>query len=71
MRNFISEDDIERAILERLEDEPLKYDIIRCSADPTKRDDINDGTMRSSKKECVLPDVMMKSLKNQRMQNMK
>lgn len=63
MRNFISEDDIERAILERLESEPLKYDIIRCSADPTKRDDINDGTMRSSKKECVLPDIMLKSLK--------
>ena len=63
MRNFISEDDIERAILAKLEEDPFRYDIIVCDADPSKRDDLNDGTGRSSKKECVLPDVMLSSLK--------
>ena len=44
MRNFISEDDIEQAILSELKKEPYKYDIIICDADPGKRDDLNDGT---------------------------
>ncbi len=63
MRNFISEGDIEQAILQRLNAEPLCYDIIRCDPDPSKRDDLNDGTDRANKKECVLPDIMLKSLK--------
>ena len=63
MRNFISEDDIEQAILTKLKAEPFKYDILICDADPSKRDDLNDGTGRTSKKECVLPDVMLSSLK--------
>lgn len=63
MRNFISEDDIEQVILEKLKAEPFKYDILICDADPSKRDDLNDGTGRASKKECVLPDVMLSSLK--------
>ena len=63
MRNFISEDDIEQAILSELKEEPYKYDIIICDADPSKRDDLNDGTGRASKKECVLPAVLEKSLK--------
>ncbi len=62
MRNFISEDDIEQAILQKLGAEPFCYDIIRCDSDPSKRDDINDGTGRANKKECVLPDIMLKSL---------
>ena len=63
MRNFISEDNIEQAILEKLKAEPFNYDILICNADPSKRDDLNDGTGRSSKRECVLPDVMLHSLK--------
>ena len=63
MRNFISEDDIEQAVLSKLKAEPFKYDILICDADPSKRDDLNDGTGRASKKECVLPDVMLSSLK--------
>ena len=63
MRNFISEDDIEQAILAKLKAEPFNYDILICDADPSKRDDLNDGTGRASKKECVLPDVMLSSLK--------
>ena len=63
MRNFISEDNIEQAILSKLKAEPFKYDILVCDADPSKRDDLNDGTGRTSKKECVLPYVMLSSLK--------
>lgn len=63
MCNFISEDDIEQAILSKLKAEPFEYDILICDADPSKRDDLNDGTGRNSKKECVLPDVMLSSLK--------
>ena len=63
MRNFISEDDIEQAILSKLKEEPLKYDILICDPSPDKRDVLPDGTGRNSKKECVLPDVMLSSLK--------
>ena len=63
MRNFISEDDIEQAILGKLKTEPFDYNILICDADPSKRDDLNDGTMRSSKKECVLPVVLEKAIK--------
>lgn len=62
MRNFISEDDIEKAVLSKLKEEPFDYDVIMCDASPDKRDDLNDGTGRSLKKECVLPDVMLSSL---------
>ena len=63
MRNFISEDDIERAILSKLKEAPFEYDIITCDADPNRRDDLNDGTGRSSKRECVLPSILEESLK--------
>ncbi|MCR4675301.1 MAG: HsdR family type I site-specific deoxyribonuclease, partial [Lachnospiraceae bacterium] len=62
MRNFISEDDIEQAILAKLKAEPFHYDIVICDSDPSKRDDLNDGTFRASKKQCVLPLVIEKSL---------
>ncbi len=62
MRNFISEDDIEQAILEKLKKEPFNYDIIICDSDPSKREDLNDGTFRASKKQCVLPKVLENSL---------
>lgn len=63
MRNFISEDDMEQAILSKLKAEPFEYDIIICDPSPDKRDVLPDGTGRNSKKECVLPDVMLSSLK--------
>ena len=62
MRSFISEDDIEKAILEKLEAEPFSYDILRCDADPAKRELLPDGTGRSSKRQCVLPEVLKKAL---------
>lgn len=63
MPNFISEDDIEQSILDRLKKDPFNYEIIICDNDPSKRADLNDGTGRSSKRECVLPFVMLESLK--------
>lgn len=63
MRNFISENDIEQAILAKLKNEPLNYDILICDSDPNKREELNDGTGRASKKECVLPDIMLSSLR--------
>ena len=63
MANFITEDMIEKAILSKLKEAPFEYDIITCDADPSKRDDPNDGTGRSSKRECVLPCVLEESLK--------
>lgn len=63
MANFITEDMIEKAILSKLKEAPFEYDIITCDADPNKRDDLNDGTERSSKRECVLPSILEDSLK--------
>ena len=50
MRNFISENDIEQAILDKLRAKPFEYDMIVCDADPNKRDDLNDGTARAQER---------------------
>ena len=50
MAKYITEDDIEIAVLEKLSQQDFGYDIIKCDADPNKREDLNDGTGRSSKK---------------------
>ena len=62
MRNFISEDDIEQALLQKLAGEPFQYDVLRCDASPDKREALPDGTGRSDKKECVLPLVLSEAL---------
>ena len=62
MHNFISEDDIEQAILQKLEDEPFRYDVLRCDPSPNKRESLADGTGRDSKKQCVLPHVLREAL---------
>ena len=62
MPKFITEDNIEQAIIKRLESDVFDYDIIKCDPDPNKRDDLNDGTNRESKKQCVLPKVLKNSL---------
>ena len=62
MRNFISEDDIEQAILQKLGAEPFRYDIVRCDPSPDKREVLPDGTGRSDKKKCVLPLVLRDAL---------
>ena len=62
MANFITEDMIEQAILKKLGEESFGYDIVICDSSPDKRENLNDGTGRSNKKECVLPYVLADSL---------
>ncbi len=62
MRNFISEDDIEQAILQKLQDEPFQYEILRCDSSPEKRETLPDGTGRGNKRECVLPQTLRDAL---------
>ncbi len=62
MKNFISEDDIEQAIINKLAKKAFEYDIIRCDPNPDKREELSDGTGRTDKKQCVLPEVLRASL---------
>lgn len=63
MPNFITENDIEQEILNRLKAEPFKYDVLVCPIDPNNKENLNDGTQRKNKKQCILPDVLKASLK--------
>ena len=62
MKNFISEDDIEQNILSMLKTEEFGYDILICPSSPDMKDNLNDGTNRQSKKDCILPIVLKESL---------
>lgn len=62
MAKLITEDNIEQAILSRLKVEPFNYDIVLCDPNPSKKEDLNDGTFRVNKKQCVLPTVLKDSL---------
>ena len=62
MANFITEDMIEQAILKKLGEPAFGYDIVVCDASPVKKEDLNDGTGRSAKTECILPRVLEESL---------
>ena len=62
MHNFISEDDIEQAILQKLAAEPFGYEILRCDPSPDRREMFPDGTGRDSKRQCVLPQVLRAAL---------
>ena len=62
MAKLITEDDIEQAILDKLKKEEYDYNIIRCDPNPEKKEDLNDGTGRTSKTDCILPDVLKQSL---------
>ena len=63
MANFITEDMIEQAILQKLANPVFGYDIIVCDASLDKKEDLNDGTGRSDKKECILPCILEESIK--------
>src|SRR6266849_2075511 len=53
MPNFISEDQIEQALLQRLQHQ-LGYDVLNCyTTDP---EDLNDGSNRGDKREVVFND---------------
>lgn len=62
MANFITEYMIEQAILKKLGEPEFGYDIVICDTSPDKKEDLNDGTGRSAKTECVLPCVLEESL---------
>lgn len=63
MAQLIYEDDIEQAVMERLALPEFGYEMLFCDPEPSKREDLNDGTGRSSKKECILPIVLKESLR--------
>ena len=62
MSRFIYEDDIEKALLGKLAAEPFGYDVITCDPSTSSKENINDGTGRASKKQCVLPAVLRSAL---------
>jgi type I restriction enzyme, R subunit len=53
MPNFISEDQIEQALIQRLQHQ-LGYDVLNCHTDDP--DDLNDGSGRADKREVVFVD---------------
>ena len=59
---YINEDQIESSILKRLMQPEFGYNIIVCDHTQKGQFDLNDGTGRTSKKLCVLPDVLKESL---------
>lgn len=62
MSRFIYEDDIEKALLHKLAAEPFGYDVIQCDSSPDKKEVLPDGTGRTDKKQCLLPDILRASL---------
>jgi len=62
-KSFILEDDIEKSILDKIENENLGYTILKLDPSMDKKDDLNDGTNRTNKSQCVLPKVLFESLK--------
>lgn len=62
MSAFITENDIEQAILKKLKSSAFGYKVIICDSDPAHKENLNDGTGRPNKKMCVLPDILKKQL---------
>ena len=62
MANDITEDDIEVSLLNILKGDDLGYNIVRCDPGKKNKENLNDGTGRSSKRQCVLPKVVRDSL---------
>lgn len=63
MANYITEDDIEVSLINILRSKELDYDnFIRCDSNPNFKEDLNDGTGRTSKKQCVLPEQIKTAL---------
>ena len=62
MKSFISEDDIEQAICNRLSQPEYGWTRIECDPSVDKQDEVG-ATGRSSVKECILPEVLRKALK--------
>lgn len=62
MANYITEDDIEVSLINILKSDELAYNFIQCDANPNLKEDLNDGTSRTSKKQCVLPEQIKTAL---------
>ena len=62
MKSFISEDDLEQAICERLSQPGMDWKRIECDPSPDKKDDVS-KTGRSNPSECILPEILWESLK--------
>lgn len=62
MKSFISEDDLEQAICNRLSQPEYGWTRIECDPSVDKQDEVG-ATGRSSVKECILPEVLRKALK--------
>ena len=62
MHNFISEKNIEQAILQKLGTESFGYEILLGDPSLKKQEDLSDGTGRDNKKQCVLPQVLRSAL---------
>ena len=62
MANYITEDDIEVSLINILKSDELAYNFIQCDSDPGRKENLNDGTGRSSKKQCVLPEEIKTAL---------
>lgn len=61
MRSFISEDDIEQALCDRLAQPEYGWKRIKCDPSVDKQDDVS-KTGRSSVTECILPNVFKNAL---------
>lgn len=61
MKSFISEDDIEQSLLQRLE--TLDWKRIECDPAVEQQDEVA-STGRASSAECVLPEILRKSLRD-------
>lgn len=62
MKRFISEDDIEQAICERLSKPEFGWKRIACDPSPDKKDDVS-KTGRANSSECILPEVFREALR--------
>lgn len=62
MAKFITEDNIEQSIIEKLITEEYGYNKIMCDPSPDKQEDLNDGTFRRDKHDCILPEILKNSL---------
>lgn len=62
MAKFITEDNIEQSIIEKLITEEYGYNKIMCDPSPDKQEDLNDGTFRRDKHDCILPEILKTSL---------
>lgn len=61
MANYITEDDIEVSLINILKSDELNYDFILCDSNPNLKEQ-PDATNRTSKKQCVLPEIVKKAL---------